>query len=92
MTSPSPSDTFVFTDERADSINDGFFAIPMHPQGAQAQLDDWPGCYHNRAGAFSFAEGSAFLQKWLDPRTAPPLSSTALNIGNNQMPNNPDIA
>jgi prepilin-type N-terminal cleavage/methylation domain-containing protein len=91
MISPGPSDTFVFTDERADSINDGFFAIPMYPQGSSEQLDDWPGCYHDGAGAFSFADGGALLHKWLDPRTTPPLSSTAI-MYNNLMPNDLDIA
>src|SRR5262249_26879274 len=72
MVDPGPSRTFVFTDERADSINDGYFALAMGLQGKIAILPDGPGSYHNRAGTFSFADGHAELHKWKDPRTMLP--------------------
>src|SRR5262249_20567738 len=71
MVNPGPSDTFVFTDERADSINDGYFAQPMWPTNQLAEIGDWPGSYHSGAGTFSFADSHAELHKWVDPRTKP---------------------
>ena len=81
MLDPGPSQTFVFTDERADSINDGYFAVSMHFQGRTARLGDWPGCYHNGSGSFSFADGRAELHKWVDRRTTPPLQKTWEDLG-----------
>ena len=78
MTDPGPSQTWVFTDERADSINDGCFWVDMSgysDQSAKFRMVDYPGSYHNRAGEFSFADGHAENKKWLDDRTAPPLST-----------------
>jgi prepilin-type N-terminal cleavage/methylation domain-containing protein len=93
MVARSSRDTLVFTDERADSINDGWFAIPMAPQGPDAAFGDWPGFYHNGAGAFSFADGAASLHKWVDPCTTPPLVDDWIyNHYTGQCPNNPDIA
>jgi prepilin-type N-terminal cleavage/methylation domain-containing protein/prepilin-type processing-associated H-X9-DG protein len=95
MIDPAPSKTFVFTDEREDSINDGYLAIWMdHHQGKFALQGDWPGFYHNGAGTFSFADTHAELHKWLDPRTTPPLGTVWpwLNTGPLPSPNNPDIA
>src|ERR1019366_2273029 len=50
---PSPSSIFVFLDEQADTLNDGFFVN---------RLDDYawgnvPGPYHNGAVNLSFADG-----------------------------------
>jgi prepilin-type N-terminal cleavage/methylation domain-containing protein len=93
MTGPGPSDILVFTDERADSINDGYFAIEMWATNRLALIGDVPGSYHNRAGTFSFADTHAELHKWLDPRTTPPLqkSYTALYAIGANSPNNADI-
>jgi prepilin-type N-terminal cleavage/methylation domain-containing protein/prepilin-type processing-associated H-X9-DG protein len=91
MIDPGPSQTFVFTDEREDSINDGYFAISMYHQGPLAWLEDWPGSYHNGAGTFSFADGHAEQHKWLDPRTTPPLSRADVPF-RLPSPYNPDIA
>jgi prepilin-type processing-associated H-X9-DG protein len=95
MIAPGPSDTFVFTDERADSINDGYFALEMYAKGLTAQFDDLPGSYHGRAGTFSFADGHAELHKWRDARTNPPLQTADTFDPNSQSlpsPNNADIA
>jgi prepilin-type N-terminal cleavage/methylation domain-containing protein/prepilin-type processing-associated H-X9-DG protein len=69
---PSPSQALVFLDEREDSIDDGFYAIDM-TTGGGAQLVNYPGSFHNRAGGLSFADGHAEVHKWVDPRTTPPL-------------------
>src|SRR4051794_32306508 len=53
---PSPSLAWVFIDEHADSINDGFFRIAMNQTTAWS---DVPASYHGGSGALSFADGHA---------------------------------
>ncbi|HEV2394751.1 MAG TPA: type II secretion system protein [Verrucomicrobiae bacterium] len=92
LQNPSPSDTWVFLDEREDSINDGWFAVDMVNQGGQARWVDFPASYHNRAAALSFADGHAVVHKWTDPRTYPPLVSGAPIVKSQFCPNNPDVS
>jgi prepilin-type N-terminal cleavage/methylation domain-containing protein/prepilin-type processing-associated H-X9-DG protein len=88
---PGPSKAFVFIDERADSINDGFFVIDMVDTGPDAQTANIPANYHNGCSSISFADGHVEIHRWLDPRTEPPLfPRTTLGIG--PVPNNQDIA
>jgi prepilin-type N-terminal cleavage/methylation domain-containing protein/prepilin-type processing-associated H-X9-DG protein len=69
----SPSDAFVFLDERPDSINDGWLKLdtsgynPLEPSAWT--ITDLPAIYHNNASAFSFADGHAEFHKWRDPKT-----------------------
>ena len=77
--SPGPSGTFVFIDEREDLINWGNFMTDMTgwgvPNGAgQYEFrQDLPGFYHHRACGFSFVDGHSEIHRWLDGRTMPPL-------------------
>jgi prepilin-type N-terminal cleavage/methylation domain-containing protein/prepilin-type processing-associated H-X9-DG protein len=91
MSVPGPAMTFVFLDEREDSINDGFYIVQMdgYPNLAQTVMVDYPASYHSRAAGFSFADGHAEIHKWLDSRTCPPLT-TELNLNVSQ-PNNKDV-
>jgi prepilin-type N-terminal cleavage/methylation domain-containing protein/prepilin-type processing-associated H-X9-DG protein len=62
---PSPSGIFVFLDELADTLNDGFFVN---------RLDDYawgnvPGSYHNGAVNLSFVDGHVESHRWLVPGT-----------------------
>jgi prepilin-type N-terminal cleavage/methylation domain-containing protein/prepilin-type processing-associated H-X9-DG protein len=91
MQNPGPADTWVFIDERQDSINDGWFAVDMVNQGGQAQWVDLPASYHNRSGTLAFADGHGQIRKWIDPRTYPPVVSGA-KIVQQYCPNNPDVA
>jgi prepilin-type processing-associated H-X9-DG protein len=77
MIDPGPTGTWVFLDEREDSINDGYFVIDMGGYSDQPnrwKIVDYPASYHNRAGGFSFADGHSEIRKWRDSRTVPPLS------------------
>jgi len=57
----SPVLTFVFLDEREDSINDGtFFTSVDNPN----TITDVPASYHNGAAGFSFADGHSEIHKW----------------------------
>ncbi|MCP5519742.1 MAG: type II secretion system protein [Verrucomicrobiales bacterium] len=92
---PGPSMTWVLIDEHPDSINDGFFCIDMkgYPNPASTALPDVPSSTHNKACGMSFADGHSEIKKWLDPRTAPPVTYSASNpgMGSAVQPNNPDV-
>jgi prepilin-type N-terminal cleavage/methylation domain-containing protein len=61
-----PTEIFVFLDQQADSIGDGYFMNygPSSPAGAAGTWCELPAAYHNRAGAFSFADGHATMHHW----------------------------
>lgn len=65
-----PTDSWVFMEEREDSINDGYFAVLM---GTQYALLDTPANYHDHAAVLSFADGHVESHRWLEPTTTPPL-------------------
>jgi len=76
---PQPTEIFVFLEEHPDSINDGYFlnkytAAPsgVYPAYAAQEWQHLPASYHNRATAFSFADGHASLHRWLSPTTLLP--------------------
>jgi prepilin-type processing-associated H-X9-DG protein len=91
---PGPTRTWLFLDEREDSINDGEFVVGMWGYPSQPQqwtIVDFPASYHNRAGGFSFADGHSEIRKWQDARTMPVLKKgqkLQLNVGS---PNNQDV-
>ncbi len=89
------SGTWVFLDEREDSINDGWFAVNMDGyepnKPAAYTIVDFPASYHNGAGGFSFADGHSEIRKWVDPRTRPVLKpGQPLALGQ-ASPNNLDV-
>jgi prepilin-type N-terminal cleavage/methylation domain-containing protein/prepilin-type processing-associated H-X9-DG protein len=63
---PSPSQAFVFIDERSEHIDDGYFLVDLGEQDIWANM---PAIYHNGAGGLSFADGHAEIRKWIDPDT-----------------------
>ena len=65
MTDPGPGQTFVFLDEREDSINDGMFVVDMerYPNTTES-IVDFPASYHGGSGGFSFADGHSELKRW----------------------------
>jgi hypothetical protein len=94
VTDPGPTMTWVFLDEREDSINDGEFVVGMfgYPDKPnQWMIVDYPASYHNRAGGLSFVDGHSEIRKWRDARTMPtlrPRQGLSLNVSS---PNNPDV-
>ncbi|MCB1127656.1 MAG: type II secretion system protein [Verrucomicrobiae bacterium] len=90
---PGPTQTFVFLDEREDSINDGMFVVDMsgYPNSPVWLVVDYPASYHNGAAGLSFADGHSEIKKWADSRTTPPLRpGQELNL-NVSSPNNQDM-
>ncbi|HZI31128.1 MAG TPA: hypothetical protein VFF11_02235, partial [Candidatus Binatia bacterium] len=90
---PHPAEIFVFLDEHPDSINDGYFvnrvasyAWPStysgqsYGYGYGAEWTDLPASYHNRATAFSFADGHSTLHRWTRPATIRPPLPDAANL------------
>ena len=71
MISPGPAMTFVFVDEREDTIHDGAFQVDMWNE--PPFLPSSPRSSHHGAGTLSFADGHAELKKWLDPITRLPV-------------------
>jgi prepilin-type N-terminal cleavage/methylation domain-containing protein/prepilin-type processing-associated H-X9-DG protein len=95
--SPGPLKTFVFLDQREDSINWGNFYTQMEGFDPRSEAQykfgqDWPGAYHSRAAGFSFADGHSEIKKWLDPRTTPALKSQGVLQSDVPSPRNPDVA
>lgn len=88
---PGPAMAFVFVDERADSINDGFFVVDMVDTNASATVANVPANYHNGCSAITFADGHGEIHKWTDPRTEPPMIPNTLS-GGYFAPNDPDVA
>jgi prepilin-type N-terminal cleavage/methylation domain-containing protein/prepilin-type processing-associated H-X9-DG protein len=69
----SPSDAFVFVDERDDSVDDGFFGVGM--VSGYATMVEIPANYHGGVGPVTFADGHAELHRWLSPDTQFPQQS-----------------
>ncbi|HWX22993.1 MAG TPA: prepilin-type N-terminal cleavage/methylation domain-containing protein [Candidatus Binatia bacterium] len=72
---PKPSDIFVFLDEQADTLNDGFFVN---------RLEDYmwgnvPGSYHNGGANFSFVDGHVEPHHWLVGGTVRPVRGARIN-------------
>ncbi|MDA1277347.1 MAG: type II secretion system protein [Verrucomicrobia bacterium] len=92
---PGPAQTFIFLDEREDSINDGMFVVDMtgYPDSTgRFRIVDIPASYHGGAGGFSFADGHSETKKWSDPRTSAPFTKGVATPYDRPSPNNPDIA
>ena len=73
---PIPSMLWVFVDEQADSINDGWMETHVNDPD---NWEDLPASYHNGACGFGFADGHAQIKKWLDPNTVVPVKMNQYN-------------
>lgn len=63
ITRPGPSDAYVFSEDNAQTINDGYMQIASQP--SEAGFPDVPAAYLGGACAFSFADGHALAHKWV---------------------------
>jgi prepilin-type N-terminal cleavage/methylation domain-containing protein/prepilin-type processing-associated H-X9-DG protein len=91
---PGPTGTWLFLDEREDSINDGEFVVGMNgypSQGSAWKIVDYPASYHGGACGFAFVDGHSEIKKWKDKRTTPTLKKGQLLDLNTPSPNNPDV-
>jgi prepilin-type processing-associated H-X9-DG protein len=72
----NPSGIFVFLDEHADTINDGFF-INVLEENAWGNL---PASYHHGGANLSFADGHLEAHQWQVPSTVRPVLKTRIGI------------
>ncbi len=77
----SPSDLYVFMEERAESIDDGWFEqyVPPGVSGWAPTIPNWPTDYHNEAATIGFADGHVEVHRWQG--TGPGLSDGASPVG-----------
>jgi len=75
----SPTLTFVFLDEREDSINDGTFFTTMVNPLPNRVIIDIPASYHGGAAGFSFADGHSEIHKWQSAALKKPIQSSPIN-------------
>jgi prepilin-type processing-associated H-X9-DG protein/prepilin-type N-terminal cleavage/methylation domain-containing protein len=61
----TPTETFIFLDEQADTLNDGFFVNRLE----EYSWGNVPGSYHNGGANFSFADGHVESHRWQVPNT-----------------------
>ncbi len=73
----SPSRTFLYLDERPDSINDGVFSTDETP--GNLHLRDVPAAYIGGAAGFSFADGHSIIHKWVGSFITQPIRRTPIN-------------
>jgi len=66
LTSPGPSNIFVFLDEQADSIDDGIFMVnPGYVPGGE-HWRNMPASYHHNCASFAFADGHGEIHSWME--------------------------
>jgi prepilin-type processing-associated H-X9-DG protein len=95
-----PSEAYVFTEEREDSLNDCVLNVDLPKDlslnnvltPGSFSMVDYPAGRHDRGCVFSFADGHVEYWRWADARTTPTLRPGELLTLNVSMPNNPDVA
>ncbi|HEY5910389.1 MAG TPA: prepilin-type N-terminal cleavage/methylation domain-containing protein [Verrucomicrobiae bacterium] len=70
-----PTMTFIFLDEREDSINDGWFATDPD---TLFQIVDYPASYHGNAAGFAFVDGHSEIHRWRNAKIMPNLAQGQL--------------
>jgi prepilin-type N-terminal cleavage/methylation domain-containing protein/prepilin-type processing-associated H-X9-DG protein len=71
----TPSGIFVFLDEHADTLNDGFFVNTLE----EPMWGNLPGSYHNGGANFSFADGHVESHRWVVRTTVRPVQGTRID-------------
>ena len=87
LISPTPSQMWAFTDENADSIDDGWLITLMSNTN---QWNNIPGSYHNGSDNFCFADGHNELHKWNSALTCHAVDCVRITAAISD-PGSPDI-
>ncbi len=72
----NPSGIFVFLDEQADTLNDGFFVNRLD----EYAWGNLPGSYHNGAVNLSFVDGHVATHRWVVPDTVRTVLGKKINV------------
>jgi prepilin-type N-terminal cleavage/methylation domain-containing protein len=94
LRAPGPSDSYVFTDEHPDSIDDGILYNSYTYTNGTGEFTELPGSQHGGACGMGMADGSAVIHQWVNAQTMPPVTYTTVagvNVGVNVI-NNADLA
>jgi prepilin-type N-terminal cleavage/methylation domain-containing protein len=76
LIAPGPADSWLFTDEHPDAIDDGILysnSAWTNGFGPGAQFTELPSSDHAGACGMGFVDGHAEIHKWRDPRTVIPV-------------------
>jgi prepilin-type N-terminal cleavage/methylation domain-containing protein len=94
---PGPANTWVFTDEHPDAIDDGVLYTFYGYTNGTGQFTELPGSQHAGDCGMGFADGHAIIHKWISSTALVPVIYPPLNyrIGYSQqitVTSNPDLA
>jgi prepilin-type N-terminal cleavage/methylation domain-containing protein/prepilin-type processing-associated H-X9-DG protein len=87
---PGPSDSWVFTDEHPDSIDDGVLYVDYNATSGTGQFTEMPSSEHNGACGITFADGHSEIHKWKDATTVRKVTYSIVQRVN--VTQNPDLA
>ena len=86
LTCPGVAMAWIFCDEHAGSIDDGYLTVSMTGDS----WPDLPGSYHRAGCGFSFADGHVELHKWVSNQIKVPVVKGVSAHGIKSGQNNPD--
>src|SRR4051812_13216327 len=87
---PGPSDSWVFTDEHPDSIDDGDLYTSYTYTDGTGLFPELPGTQHGGACGIGFADGRAEIHKWRSGLAGTPVAYKRIN--DVTVTKNPDMA
>ncbi|HSU52943.1 MAG TPA: prepilin-type N-terminal cleavage/methylation domain-containing protein [Candidatus Dormibacteraeota bacterium] len=87
---PGPSDSWVFTDEHPDSIDDGALYTSYTYTDGTGLFPELPGTQHGGACGLAFADGSAVIHKWRSSLATTPVQF--VRVVDVNVSKNPDMA
>jgi prepilin-type N-terminal cleavage/methylation domain-containing protein len=95
LTQPGPSDSWVFTDECPDSIDDGILYTDWNRTSGSGTFWELPSNLHRGSDGISFADGHAEIHKWRGSTVLNHVVDYGRTVGkdiNVPVSNDPDMA
>jgi len=88
---PGPADSWVFTDEHPDAIDDGILYTYYGYTNGTGQFSELPGSQHGGACGMCFADGHSVIHKWLAPETVVPVIFSRVGRDDVDVTGSPDL-
>jgi prepilin-type N-terminal cleavage/methylation domain-containing protein/prepilin-type processing-associated H-X9-DG protein len=92
LIAPSPSDSWLFTDEHPDAIDDGILYTDPACTNGTGQFTELPSSDHGGSCGMAFTDGHSEIHKWRDPNTLRPVIYVAGAADQINVVNSPDLA
>jgi prepilin-type N-terminal cleavage/methylation domain-containing protein/prepilin-type processing-associated H-X9-DG protein len=92
LVNPSPADSWVFTDEHPDAIDDGILYTDAACTTGTGSFTELPSSDHGGSCGMGFADGHSEIHKWRDPNTLRPVVYNQANGQQISVVNSPDLA